>query len=55
MNVDEATKIVARIVENGRAANNEELKNEFEFDASNAGFNNEEIEDVLKSPWFPWI
>lgn len=47
--------IVTRIINDGRAANNEELINEFEFDAAEAGMTDSEIEDALNSNWFPWM
>lgn len=55
MNVSETTHIVTSIVENGRAANNDELSHEFEFAASEAGFSDDEIKAALESPWFPWM
>jgi hypothetical protein len=55
MNANETTKIVKSIIENGRAANNDELQNEFEFEASEKGFNDDEIKAALESPWFPWM
>lgn len=48
-------QIVIDIIENGRAANNTELENEFEFSASEAGYIEDEIKEALKSPWFPWF
>lgn len=48
-------QIVSRIVENGRASTNEELENQFEFDANEAGYSDDEIKNALASKWFPWI
>jgi hypothetical protein len=48
-------QIVNEIVENGRATNNEELENEFIFEATEAGFSDDEIADALNSEWFPWM
>mgnify|MGYP006921388727 FL=1 len=55
MDTNETTKIVASIIENGRAANNDELRNEFEFEASEKGFSDAEIQEALSSEWFPWM
>jgi len=55
MNANEISKIVSEIVENGRAVNNTELENEFEFSASEAGYGDDEIKEALESPWFPWM
>lgn len=55
MNANQTAKIVSEIVENGRAANNDELRNEFEFEASEQGFNDDEIQEAMNSPWFPWM
>ena len=47
---------VARtVMENGRAANQAELKNEFEFEASEQGWTDEEIQEAINSPFFPVI
>ena len=55
MNASETTKIVTSIIENGRAANNDELRSEFEFEASEKGFSDDEIQEALSSEWFPWM
>jgi hypothetical protein len=55
MNTNETTEIVTSIIENGRAANNDELRNEFEFEASEKGFSDAEIQEALSSEWFPWM
>ena len=55
MNTNETTQIVTSVIENGRAANNDELRNEFEFVATEAGFSDDEIKAALESPWFPWM
>lgn len=50
-----ANEIAQKIIENGRATNNEELENEFEFEAAEQGWAEEEISEALLSPWFPWF
>lgn len=47
--------IVKRIMENGIAKTNQELQNQFEFFAGEAGWSDEEIQQALNSPWFPSI
>lgn len=51
----EMAEIVRDIIENGRAANQTELENEFEFSASEAGWTDEEIQAAIESPWFSQI
>lgn len=51
----EMAKIIRDVMENGRAATQSELENEFEFAASEAGWTDEEIKAAIASPWFPKI
>ena len=49
----EMVQIVNTVMENGRAASQKELVIEFEFEATEQGWEEEEIEAAIKSPWFP--
>jgi hypothetical protein len=57
MTANEIVKIVTDVVEWGRveSGTNEELQNEFEFEAQEQGFGREEIKAAVKSSWFPWF
>lgn len=57
MNANEIVKIATDVVEWGRveSGTNEELQNEFEFEAQEQGFSREEIKAAIESPWFPWM
>jgi len=48
-------QIVTSIIENGRVTSNDELRHEFEFVATEAGFSDDKIKAALESPWFPWM
>ena len=52
---DTMAEIVERIVANGAAATNEELEIQFEFYATEDGWTDQEIQEALNSPWFPWF
>jgi len=51
----EMAEIVRCVMDNGRAATQIELENEFEFAASERGWTAEEIRRAIESPWFPEI
>ena len=51
----EMADIIRTVIENGRAATQEELEVEFEFEAVNRGWADEEIQAAIQSPWFPQI
>lgn len=51
----EMAEIVRDVMDNGRAATQAELENEFEFAASEAGWTEEEIQAAIQSPWFSQI
>lgn len=51
----EMAKIIQDVIENGRAADQTELENEFEFAASEEGWTDEEIQTAVASPWFAQI
>jgi len=48
-------KIVSTVIDNGLAATQVELENEFEFEATQQGWTDEEIKEAIDSPWFPSI
>lgn len=50
-----ATEIAQEIMENGLATTQEELENQFEYFAREAGWSDEEIKAAIESPWFPRI
>lgn len=47
------SEIIKTITENGRATTQEELINEFEFEAQEQGWTDEEIKIAIGSDWFP--
>lgn len=49
------TEIVEKIVADGGAKNNEELEVQFEFFATEDNWTDQEIQEALSSPWFPWF
>ncbi len=49
----EMAEIVRTVMDNGRAASQEELEAEFDFEASEQGWTDEEIKKAVDSPWFP--
>ena len=51
----EMADIIRTVIENGRAATQEELEVEFEFEAAEQGWTDEEIQAAIQSPWFPQI
>jgi hypothetical protein len=51
----DSAPIVQQIIENGLVQSDEELKNQFEFFAGEVGWSDDEIEQALKSPWFPSV
>ena len=56
MNIEaKMAKIIRTVIENGRAATQEELEVEFEFEAAEQGWTDEEIQAAIQSPWFPQI
>lgn len=55
MSTKTMNEIATRIIENGTAATNEELENQFEYAASEDGWTDDKIKDALVSPWFPWL
>lgn len=48
-------EIIKTITENGRltTGTQEELENEFEFEASEQGLSDSEIQEAIVSGWFP--
>lgn len=49
----EMIEIVRIVMDNGRAQTQEELEGEFDFEAIEQGWTDEEIEQAINSPWFP--
>lgn len=54
MNVEqEMAEIIRTVNDNGRASNQEEFENEFEFEATEQGWTPEQVKEAIDSPWFP--
>ena len=49
------SEIVQEIIENGRASSQEELVVEFEFEAAEQNWSEDEIREAINNPWFPNI
>ncbi len=48
-----AAEIITLIVGDGLVSSQETLETEFELEASDQGWSDEEIQAAIKSPWFP--
>lgn len=51
----EMAEVIRTVMDNGRAATQVELEGEFEFEAGEQGWTDEEIRRAIASPWFPTI